>query len=216
MAANKLVWGISTRLFHWLLVVVFTVSMVTGLLADIDLMEWHLISGYGVLGLLIFRLLSGIFGRDYGRFKCFPLSPRSILAYIRGNQQFVGHNPLGSMMVVVLLLSLIAQVFSGLMTTDEIYIEGPWVAWVSDSWISFASMIHSQNYWLLLILVGLHITAVFFYLLIKRQNLIVPMITGKKELLEQQQAAVAMSPIRLLVLIIVTVVICRAMIVFYP
>ena len=66
-----LVWDRHTRIFHWLLVLSFSFSLTNGLLGDIDLMDWHMISGYSILGLLIFRSLTGVFGKDYGRFSLF-------------------------------------------------------------------------------------------------------------------------------------------------
>jgi cytochrome b len=199
--AKILVWDLHTRLFHWLLLLVFVASMTTGLLGDIDLMTWHLRSGYALLGLLIFRLLTGLFGRDYGRFTRFALSPSAIFSYLRGERQFVGHNPLGSWMIVVMLLALIVQAFSGLMTSDDFFVEGPWVFWASEQWVSWSSLIHSNNYRLLLLLVGMHISAVLFYYFVRATNLVLPMISGYKHQQEKQSSAEAITVVRLLLLV---------------
>ncbi len=201
MSQHKtLVWDIHTRLFHWLLLLVFIVSMGTGLLGDIDWMEWHVLSGYGVLGLLFFRLLTGLFASDHGRFSRFPLSPRSLISYLRGRSSHVGHNPLGSWAVVIMLLALLAQSLTGLMTTDEIFTQGPWVDWAEDSWVSVASEIHANNYRLLLLLVGLHLSAIVFYWLVRKTNLLKPMITGYKTLEQKEQAVKRISIFRLCLL----------------
>ena len=198
--AKILVWDKHTRIFHWALVIFFIASMVTGLWGDIDMMEWHIRSGYALLGLLIFRLLTGLLGGDYGHFSRFPLRPTAILAYIRGQKSFIGHNPLGSWMVVIVLLALLAQALSGLLTTDDIFTEGPWVAWADDSWISFGGFIHSNNYRLLLALAGVHIAAVLFYRLRRKQDLITPMLTGYKSVSTTEPAANRLSIVRLLAL----------------
>ena len=149
-----LVWDRHTRIFHWLLVLSFSFSLTTGLLGDIDLMDWHMISGYSILGLLIFRSLTGVFGKDYGRFSRFSLSPKSVIAYLKGDDNFVGHNPLGSWMVIVMLVALLLQALSGLMTSDDIFVEGPWVMWVSDDWVSWAGQLHGVMFRVLIALVA--------------------------------------------------------------
>ncbi|ARN75914.1 cytochrome b/b6 domain-containing protein [Oceanicoccus sagamiensis] len=200
---KTLVWNLHTRLFHWLLLVVFTVSMATGLLGDIDLMEWHLISGYGVLALLCFRVLTGLFALDHAHFLRLPLSPRAVINYLRGQSNHSGHSPLGSWAVVIMLLTLLAQTLSGLLTTDEIFTEGPWVAWADERWISVASVIHANNYRLLLLLVALHLSAIGFYWLVRKNNLVKPMISGY---ISQQDGAQAAKPISLLRLCFLTAI----------
>lgn len=175
------VWGLHTRLFHLLLMVAVGFSLLSALCEDLDLMEWHVTSGYVVLGLLVFKLFAGLWGRDYGRFSELPLSVRSVRDYLRGRTQHLGHNPLGSWMVVVMLLCILLQVISGFLTTDDIFYEGPWVTLASDQWISWAGAIHHRNFWLLLALIGLHITAIVYYWRVKNNNLIIPMINGQKE-----------------------------------
>ncbi|WP_101759524.1 cytochrome b/b6 domain-containing protein [Oceanicoccus sp. KOV_DT_Chl] len=161
--SSILVWDIHTRLFHWALVLAVTLSLTTGLIAEPDWMPIHFYSGYVVIGLLIFRLLTGIFGQDYGHFKHFHLSIKSVAAYWRSKQNFTGHNPPGSWMVVFMLVILSAQALSGLMTTDDIFYEGPWVYWVDDSWVSIASSIHAGNFRMILLLIAMHILAIAFY-----------------------------------------------------
>ena len=196
-----LVWDRHTRLFHWLLVLLFSFSIGSGLYNDMDVMEWHMLSGYGLLALLLFRLLTGVAGRDYGHFRRLSLSPASILAYLRGDRQFQGHNPLGSWMVVVMLALLLTQVLSGLMTSDDIFVEGPWVVWVDEQWVSLAGTVHSLNYYALIGLVVTHILAIGYYQLIKKQNLLAPMVSGMAlQKAGQQGQAQPISVVRLLLI----------------
>jgi len=196
-----LVWDRHTRLFHWLLVLLFSFSIGSGLYNDMDVMEWHMLSGYGLLALLFFRLITGVAGRDYGHFRQFPLSPSSISAYLRGSQKFQGHNPLGSWMVVLMLTLLLTQVLSGLMTSDDIFLEGPWVMWVDEQWVSLAGTVHGLNYYALIAMVAIHVLAVAYYQLIKKQNLLSPMISGMAEQkMGEVGAAQAISFVRLLLI----------------
>ncbi|MGK0499564.1 MAG: cytochrome b [Oceanicoccus sp.] len=197
-----LVWDLHSRVFHWLLLLVVTFSLTTGLLADIDLMEWHMYSGYAVLYLLFFRLLTSIFSRDYGHIKHFHFSPRAIKQYLAGQRKFTGHNPLGSWMILVMVLALLLQAFTGLLTTDEIFVEGPWVAWAEESWISIASSIHAVSFRLILLLVVMHIAAVAYYQWVKRKNLVGPMVTGYKQGEDAQGGSVLPLPMLLLLMVI--------------
>lgn len=205
MKTAILIWDRHTRLFHWLLVLAFSFSMTTGLLGDIDLMEWHMISGYSILGLLIFRGLTGLFGKDYGNFSRFPLSPSSVFSYVKGQSDFPGHNPLGSWMVVVMLVALLLQVLSGLMTTDDIFVEGPWVMWASDQWVSWAGQLHRLMFRVLIALVVFHLLAIIFYRVVKQQHLVSAMITGNKHRDDEKEAATRLSIGRLMLLAVIAI-----------
>ncbi|MBR9912854.1 MAG: hypothetical protein GYB33_21135 [Gammaproteobacteria bacterium] len=175
-----LVWDIPTRLFHWLLVLLFSGLLITGLSDNLDWMIWHQRMGYAMLGLLIFRLLNGLFGLDYARFTHLPLHPASVKAYLSGQHSSPGHNPLGSWMVVAMLLVLTLQTFTGLLTSDDFFVEGPWVYWADEEWVGRASWLHSWNWIVMACLVGLHLLAILVYQFGKRQNLVKPMLSGYK------------------------------------
>lgn len=186
---KQFVWDIHTRVFHWLLVITVITCLTTGLLDDLDYMDAHIYGGYTVLGLLIFKLLTGILGKDYSRFTALPLHPKRIINYLKGKETFIGHNPLGSWMIIVMIIALFAQAITGLMTSDDIFMEGPWVIWADDELISVASMIHTNIWRLLILLTLIHFSAVLYYLVKKRINLITPMITGTKDISAQTRSA---------------------------
>ncbi len=109
------VWDIGVRLFHWSLVLLFFIAYFSG---D-DAEELHVLAGYGIIALLLFRLVWGFIGGKYARFGDFIYSPQATIKYalsIRdGNApRYLGHNPLGGWMVVALLLMLVAISWSGL------------------------------------------------------------------------------------------------------
>jgi cytochrome b len=187
------VWDAPVRLFHWLLVALITVSVSTGYIGG-NLMRWHVWSGCAILGLLIFRLLWGFAGSTTARFAHFVRGPRATLGYARGllaraPSHTPGHNPLGGWMVVLLLASAALQAGTGLFSNDDIATEGPLYDLVSKATSDAISAVHQANAVVLLTLIGLHAAAVLYYLWYKRENLLRPMITGRKEIPAQPLAA---------------------------
>lgn len=177
---RQLIWDKSTRIFHWSLTLLVSMLLASGLSDDMDWMVWHQYAGYSMLCLLILRVMIGIWGSDYARFSQFPLRLSSLKAYLAGQHQTPGHNPLGSWMIVVMLTSLTVQVFSGLLATDDFLIEGPWVFWASEEWVSLGSWLHASNWILISLLVATHLMAIATYQLVKKEDLIGPMISGYK------------------------------------
>jgi cytochrome b len=92
----------------------------------------------------------------------------------------IGHNPLGGWSVLALLLSLAVQVVSGLFTSDGIDNEGPLAAHVASRWVKLMTRVHGWNENVLLLLIVLHVVAVLLYTLLGRDNLIAPMVSGRK------------------------------------
>jgi cytochrome b len=186
------VWDLPTRLFHWCLVVCFVGLVITGQIAG-EVMVWHFRLGYAVLTLLLFRLVWGLVGGHWSRFATFIPSPRTLLAYLRGQSQpahTVGHNPLGALSVLALLGFALLQVAAGLMSDDEIAVSGPLVSKVPGEWVSMATFIHTEVIKVVLIvLVALHVLAIVFYKVKKSENLVRPMILGDKEVSTLQQSS---------------------------
>lgn len=147
-------------------------------------MEWHFRFGYSVIALLLFRIVWGFVGGYWSRFSQFLYSPATIIRYLRGQKtpaHEVGHNPLGSLSIWGLLLLLVAQVATGLVSDDEISNRGPLVKFVSEATSSLATSYHvGWGKWLIVGLVLLHIAAIGVYLIRKKQNLVKPMLTGDK------------------------------------
>lgn len=179
------VWDLPTRLFHWALVAC-VVGLVTTAQLGGSAMLWHFQLGYLMFSLLVFRLAWGLMGGRWSRFASFIYAPSTLMRFIRGEgkpEQTVGHNPLGALSVFALLTLLLLQVSSGLMSDDEISNAGPLSRWVSGFIVSNATNYHKNiGKFILIGLVVLHVATIFFYLLKKKENLIVPMITGDKQL----------------------------------
>ena len=178
------VWDLPTRLFHWSLVVCVTGSAISGLVGG-SLLVWHFRFGYGVISLLVFRVIWGLVGGRWSRFGAFIFTPLSILHYIQGrgkSEHSVGHSPLGALSVFALLGVLAAQASTGLMSDDEIAYSGPLTHLVSNATVELATFYHAEvGKWVLLGLVLLHIGAIIFYQ--RRQHRLVnAMVHGDKTL----------------------------------
>lgn len=179
------VWDAPTRLFHWALAACFVGLIVTSQIGG-GAMVWHFRLGYSVLTLLLFRVVWGVLGGHWSRFATFLVGPKAIWRYLRGQglpHHEVGHNPLGALSVVAMLVFLALQVTTGLMSDDEIANAGPLTQFVSSAWVGDATYYHKAiGKFILLGLVALHLGAIVFYAVRKRVNLVAPMITGDKAL----------------------------------
>lgn len=172
------VWDLPTRLFHWLLVALFAFSWWS---AENREMEWHLLSGTVLLGLLAFRLLWGLFGGSTARFGSFVKSPLGVARYLRGRATALpGHNPLGGYSVVAMLALLVVQVATGLFATDVDGLDsGPLSFLVSFEQGRSAAGWHELAFNLSLVMIAIHVAAIAYYLVARRRNLVTPMITGR-------------------------------------
>jgi len=179
------VWDAPTRLFHWALAACFVGLIVTSQVGG-GAMVWHFRFGYGVLSLLLFRLVWGFFGGHWSRFASFMTGPSAVWQYLRGQgrpHDGVGHNPLGALSVVAMLLFLALQAATGLMSDDEIANAGPLARFVSSAWVGNATYYHKAiGKFILLGLVALHLSAIAYHFFAKRENLVKPMIMGDKKL----------------------------------
>ena len=176
------VWDLPTRLFHWLLA-----ACVAGSLVSVNLggnaIGWHFRFGYAIMALLLFRVLWGLVGPRYARFSAFPPSPAAALRYLRGElNDSPGHNPLGALSVYALLAALALQVGTGLFATDDIMWDGPLKALVSNATGEWLTRLHRINRFVVIALVALHLAAIAWYVRVRKESLVRPMITGDKML----------------------------------
>ncbi|MEJ8811435.1 cytochrome b/b6 domain-containing protein [Variovorax ureilyticus] len=177
------VWDLPTRLFHWALTLTVACLLATGFGG---VMEWHFRFGYASLSLLLFRVVWGLIGGRWSRFSAFIYAPRALVAYLRGQahpDHLVGHTPLGALSVYALLVLLIAQASTGLVADDEISASGPLTRFVPGAVVSLASGWHvGFGKWIVIALVSVHILAVLFYVRVKHQQLVRPMLGGDKRI----------------------------------
>lgn len=179
------VWDLPTRLFHWSLAILVPFCLVSGQIG-VTAMPRHLTCGEAIVFLLVFRLIWGFAGSAPSRFTAFVRGPKTVWAYAKtlGEKRVrshPGHNPLGGWSVVAMLLALLIQALTGLFSNDDIFLEGPLAPWVSESLSDWLTRVHSVNQKIVIVLVTTHVAAIFFYWIHKGENLIWPMINGRKD-----------------------------------
>lgn len=182
------VWDLPVRLFHWSLVILFGFSWWSGKEGG-NAMEWHMLSGYAILSLVLFRVIWGFAGSTTARFGSFLRGPAAMRAYAasllsRKPSLSRGHNPLGGLVAVLMLLGLTLQAGSGLFSNDDIFNEGPLAQLISKDLSDQITGFHQTTFNVILTLVSLHVAAVLFYWLYKKENLLRPMLTGRKAVRE--------------------------------
>jgi len=183
-------WDLPTRLFHWSLVVCTVSACASAQLGGDSALRLHFLSGYAVLTLVGFRLLWGFAGPQYARFGQFVRGPAATLGYaaslLRGRQGayagYPGHNPLGALSVLALLAVCATLAGSGLFARDDIASEGPLARLVSEALVGRCTRLHAWGEVILYTLVALHLCALAFYRLVQGEDLVLPMLTGRKAL----------------------------------
>lgn len=178
------VWDPLVRFFHWGVAGAFFVAFIT----EEDFLTLHTWAGYSVLGLVLLRIVWGVVGTRYARFSSFVFTPRTISQFVQQTlrlraKRYLGHNPAGGAMVVLLLVSLLATSVSGLAIYAAEDNAGPLAAWLSGAgefWVDVLEEVHEffANFTLLLVVV--HVAGVLFESLIHRENLVGAMFSGYK------------------------------------
>ena len=180
------IWDPVTRVWHWVLVLAVGIGWSFGKFMSFDTIEWHFYLGYLTLGLMAFRYLWGFIGPPPVHYRALLPTPGKLFGYLRHVGQrkpsgTPGHNPLGSLSVILMLLAITAQAVSGLfIESDDFFEYGPLAGYVTETTVSRLTWWHHLNADFILALVVLHVIAILFYLIWKNENLIKPMITGWK------------------------------------
>lgn len=174
-------WDLPLRIFHWSLLAAVGTAIITGKLGG-SWMALHGKAGITIVGLLAFRLVWGLIGPSPARFSHFAPTPGKVLAYLKGQWQGIGHNPMGALSVFALLGLLGFQAGSGLFSNDDIAFTGPLASLVADELSHDLTNWHRQAVNILFVLIGLHVAAIVFYARVKKDRLVKPMVTGWKDI----------------------------------
>ena len=183
---RTLIWDGVTRLWHWSLVTSVVAGWLLGEFRDFDTIQWHFYFGYATAGLLVWRLIWGIAGPAPVRFNTLLASLRGIHGdlsriSLRTPSGIPGHNPIGVISIFTMLILLTVQAISGLFVEDDtLFTAGPLAYGISSELRSTLKSVHHLNAKLLLLFVALHLGAMIFYRLWKKEDLVTPMITGIK------------------------------------
>jgi cytochrome b len=178
------VWDIGTRLFHWALVILFSLSAYSAFQDKFGIYAtMHLWSGFGVLCLVSWRIIWGFIGSDTARFSRFLKGPKATLLYAKTALKktpyhHVGHNPLGALSVVAMLVLLLVQASFGLFSNDDIIFSGPLADSISDRLSGDITGWHEVIGFTLFGIIGLHVFVIIYMAVRRRVNLVMPMISG--------------------------------------
>jgi cytochrome b len=170
ISKKQLIWDWPIRVFHWLLVLCFAGAWLTA-----ESERWRLVHvtfGYTMCGLLVFRLVWGVVGTCHARFTSFVRGPAAVLSYARSlftsrPEHYAGHNPLGALAILVLLVLIFITASTGHFTYNDM--AGEW-----------AEEMHEAAAGVMLAIVILHIVGVTASSFLHRENLTGAMITGRK------------------------------------
>jgi len=189
------VWDLPIRLFHVLIILLVAVQWWTGENLDEPVVAggWdpfvlHVWSGCSILALVLFRIVWGLVGSTTARFGHFLKGPVSIVRYLGGlfsrkQPHLAGHNPLGGWAVMLMLGFLLAMPLMGLFAADADLMgagpAGPLSDMAGEDLANDLAHWHGDAWDIFMILFFIHIAAALFYLIVKRQNLIGAMITGR-------------------------------------
>lgn len=179
------VWDLGVRFFHWALVLLVITSIVTSQIGG-NALTYHAWSGYAILTLLIYRILWGVAGGTHARFANFIRGPGAVVAYMKDmfdrkrHGPSLGHNPMGALSVLAMLLVLLFQAGSGLFVNDDIAFEGPLYKWAGKELSDQLMGWHRFNKKIILGLVALHFAAIAFHYFYHKENLLRPMLSGIK------------------------------------
>ena len=196
---STLIWDLPTRIFHWLLAFVVSLQFITGFIGG-DLLNWHANVGYLTLTLILFRIFWGFLGGYWSLFKSYVPSARQLLDFLKTlgysktssaqesnvppqSTPFAGHNPLGAISVLVMLLGLALQVISGMMSNDDVAFAGPLTPHISNDTVEWMTWYHSEvGFYLIIFQITLHILAIVYYKVHKGEVLTASMIHGYKKI----------------------------------
>lgn len=197
------VWDILIRVFHWSLALFFILAYVTG--EELDTV--HAWAGYVIIGLLVFRIIWGVIGTKHARFSDFIYSPTEIFAYLKTlfvnkPKHYLGHNPAGGAMIIVMLIFLSLSSWSGL-KAYEAEGKGPLASaemslvtlaqadgWQENEYSEHGEEGEGDEFWeeaheffvnFTLLLVFLHLGGVLISGALHKENLVKAMLTGRKE-----------------------------------
>ena len=200
------VWDLFVRLSHWLIVLLVISAWLSANYGDAEF-KWHTWNGYVIFVLVLSRIIWAIVGSTTAQFKHFVKLPHTVFYYLRDviqnkDVKYLGHNPAGGWMVVVILFVLLAQTITGMFSSDDIISEGPFVYYASTDMVKSMTGWHHFLFDALIVLVVLHVAAVLYHQFIKKEKLIQAMFNGSKANHNNENLSLKFRPFYIAVFII--------------
>lgn len=168
--ATVKVWDPLVRLFHWSLVICFA-----GNFLNEDGSDLHQLMGYTACGLIAFRILWGFIGSTHARFGDWVPTPGKLVHYLKALRnghppRYLGHNPAAAVMMLTLMSLILTLGVTGYMMDTDAFFGEEWLEELHEA-IAYGA----------LGLVSLHVLAAIIESRRHKENLIVAMITGRKQ-----------------------------------
>ena len=179
------VWDLGVRSFHWSLVATTAIALITGLSAPRNWLNVHIAAGAAIGGLIAFRILWGFVGSTYARFSSFPIGLSGINADLAGlvagrRPRYLGHNPLGGLMALALLVIATFIVMTGVVTLGGVDKQGPLAFATSYGAGKATQSVHQALAYALLALIAGHLLGVASEAAHGQPDLVRAMVTGNK------------------------------------
>jgi len=173
-----MIWDLNIRIFHLMLIITITISIISGKLSYFYI---HEISGITLFFLILFRIYWGFFGGHYSKFKNFNLNKNFLLNYLKKKEKkYFGHNPLGSLSIYSIFVLILLTSLSGMFSSDDIFYDGPFVKF-APQFVGIFTNIHDILHYFLYSLIILHLCAVSYYQFFLKEEIINQMIDGKSK-----------------------------------
>ena len=173
------VWDLPLRIWHWAFAACLAALLYTGLSGDLSLLKWHMRLGALMVGLLLFRLLWGLWGGIHARWRGYAPSLRQFVAHFRGGRVDDPHTAPGRLLAVGFVALTAVQAATGLFANDDIFTEGPLARTVSDALSDRFTWVHNRVFMALIALIAIHLTAHVVYA-VQRDRTPLAMFTGRK------------------------------------
>ena len=181
---NIKVWDPLVRFFHWSLVVAFFIAYIT----EEELLSVHIWAGYLVLALVLIRVVWGFVGTQYARFSDFICRPTTIIQFLKDTisfkaKRYIGHNPAGGVMVVLLLVALTVTAGTGVFLLGAEDQSGPAATFFGQNryfWAEMLEEVHELFANFIVFMIFIHVAGVLVESLIHAENLVSAMLTGLK------------------------------------
>lgn len=163
------VWDPVVRITHWALAILVIANFIN------EEGQWaHRWVGYSASGLVVLRVLWGFVGSHHARFSDWWPTPSKVLGYLkakrRGNApRYIGHNPLGALMMLFLVGLVLNQGVTGFMMGTDAFFGEEWL----EQWHAFSAD-------LFMVAVGLHVVGALYESWRTKENLPAAMVHGKK------------------------------------
>ncbi len=182
--AQVKVWDPVVRFFHWSLASAFLIAYLT----EEDLLPVHIQAGYLIAGLLVIRIIWGFIGTHHARFSDFIYSPATVVQFLKNTlalraKRYLGHNPAGGAMIILMIISLLATSTSGILLLGAGEQSGPFANLFTQAggyWAKALEQLHEFFANFTLLLVFIHIAGVIVESLIHKENLVSAMLDGFK------------------------------------